>query len=390
MGINDWPMPTNDNSKKSDEEAKEQNFINFEQITAEKKDLLNLKKEELLLILNEVKEKPKNINIDSEIEEKVKDFLKNEYKENISLTKDRRGESLDFNSYETSLSSLLSALADKNPDNQPLGVDIVELAHKFNLPTVMFTSAGHTRGEFAYTLVNEYLASNGLSDGIIDKDLIYRSKNFNVGGNRQMGYLRNTSELSEKEKLVSQAYETTKEILKNEVANDSIDRINKMIINVYDEKVAYNLNGELVDKDYAGPIITLQGLWTPESVESWENALETIKERAGAKDHYTILLVEDSPINIDCAEISLAKELKTGSITIINAPDYESAEKILNEKHAEIDGVITDLYFPDKLESSDKSHGEAVYKKIVAQFLKNPNQADNILNEVKQEYEKHY
>ena len=56
-----------------------------------------------------------------------------------------------------SIASTLDAVADKNPDNQPLGVDVIELAKQNNLPAVLITAKGHVKGEEAVHIVDTFL-----------------------------------------------------------------------------------------------------------------------------------------------------------------------------------------------------------------------------------------
>ncbi|MHB8904368.1 MAG: hypothetical protein ACYC40_04700, partial [Patescibacteria group bacterium] len=340
--------------KKLSEERKEscKNF-SFE----EKQKLFDEKRQELLILETKAKIYDKSgypISI-------VDDFIKNERNETEFITKDNpywgRKEGI------LGLSSLLEALADNNPDNQPLGVDVVELASKYNIPSIMFTAEGHVKGSYAYVLVNEYLTGRGLFNGIDfgeNANLIHATKRYS-GLTIRNGHNHTIQERYEK--------------LKNFFINATLQKENESFEEIKDSE-------EMCDE---------YGLFEDDSCKEvsilWQNALENIKNRVGEKDRYKILFVEDSPLNADFAQCAFTKDISSKRVEIINVPDYESAEKVLNEKNSEIDGVITDLYFRDKLGSTeDKKHGENIYRKLVVPFLKNPNKVDELLEKVKQAY----
>ncbi|MBP9821574.1 MAG: hypothetical protein KBC98_01680 [Candidatus Pacebacteria bacterium] len=363
----------------------------IEAMLAEKMKLFDTDRQEKLLIKNELKKKEKDIDIireNNELAKKVGDF------------------SAEQNLSNYSIDSILTALVDKNPANQMMGVDIIELAHRYNLPSVMFTASGHVKGEFAYKIVNDYLKKENIFNGIIAQgfsDCAKYSK-FNVQKKELKGYnLLPKDEIIDNKNLPD-LYYTTKipEVnyfgyVKDFNASDNIELIQETYRdrnNKFKNFIA-PLPGQKEDVVFFGwdenvnfPEIELSSMLY--SMGVWDSVLQNVKAKAGYKDHYNILFVEDNPFNVDFAKIAFSEDLESGKVTLIHAPDYESAEKILNEKHSELDGVITDLYFPDKLGSDDKSHGEAVYKKIMAPFMKDPSKVGEMLDEVKAAYAEAY
>lgn len=237
-----------------------------------------------------------------------------------------------------SIISTLDAVADKNPNNQPLGVDVVELAKHHNLPAVLITAEGHVKGEEAVKIVDTFLKQKNLIDISNDQfnprspDIFfarkYDNKDFHDVVTKDGG-----------------SYE------------DFLEQENNILKN----------GGQ------------------KEWIENWQMTFGRIKEKVGNKEKYRILFVEDSPINFDVAKIALSKTIESGQIELVHASDYESAQLLIEGNKANVDGVITDLYFPEKLGSNDKTHGDQVFLKLAEQYI-GKETAEMLLQKAKEIY----
>lgn len=241
-----------------------------------------------------------------------------------------------------SITSTLDAVADKNPNNQPLGVDVIELAKKHNLPAVLITAEGHVKGEEAVRIVDTFLKQKNLID---------------ISNNR--------FDPQSPDIFFANKYDNS--VFYNVVARDggSYDDF----LEKEDNRVK---NGEQFKNDKNWP-------------ENWQMTFDRIKEKVGNKEKYKILIVEDSPINFDIAKIALLKDIESGQIELVHAPDYESAQLLIEGNKANVDGVVTDLYFPDKLDSNDKTHGDQVFIKLAGQYI-GKETAEMLLKKAKEIY----
>jgi len=253
-----------------------------------------------------------------------------------------------------SILAALDAVTDMDPSLQPLGVDVAELAGKYNLPSVM-VSANHAKGAEAGSLVV----------GQLEKEGIFKDRgDFFIGkkaGSEDRGDLFGWFR---KNKLLAKENVTDQEILES-----------------------YHQYLDTMKPIHTKETYENKGVWgSYDAEDTWRTMyyqlVRKIKNATGvSKDKYKIILVEDNPINFDFAKLSLSED----AVEIIHAPDYQSAQELIEKNKDSIDGVMTDLYFPDKYGSNDKSHGKEVFKKLTSDLL-SEEQASMLLNDAEMFY----
>lgn len=282
----------------------------------------------------------------------------------VDLENDPQGILLRQHTWKVSqsITAAIEAVVDKNPDNQPLGVVVAELAKQNNLPVVMVTAQGHVQGQEMVLIVNMLLKKENVLNGtLFDFEKIEE-------GVRGKEYTKDDfPEYASSDLFFVPKYHT--EPLR---------------------EVLYRKNGQYEDylKEQKEKFHNRKTFTSYNNFPlSWQLAFDRIQEKIGQKDQYRILVVEDNPINMDALRLSLSEGIEDGKLELVHAPDFETAQVLLEGNKGKVDGVVTDLNFPEKLGSSDKSHGEQVFLELAEQYM-DKGEAELLLQKAKKEYKK--
>lgn len=236
---------------------------------------------------------------------------------------------------------LLDAVAQNQEDLQPCGVEIFERTKGEGIASVMVTSH-HAIGGMGVYGINAYLKDKGLTSGSI----------FSEAEHLERGNIQNANLffVNKDNKWISQeGIEEMKKMFPDEDPNKKLRDEVRVEIN--------KLESENNLRNWPG-------------VYGWRSALKRLmqemKEKFPEKKSFKVLLVEDNNTNRFVATLSFSPEVDAGELTIDTAEDLFTANKSLDTY--KYDGVVTDLYFPSKVGTNDKTEGEKIFLKVSSHF----------------------
>ncbi|MEK7142881.1 MAG: hypothetical protein AAB785_01595 [Patescibacteria group bacterium] len=237
-------------------------------------------------------------------------------------------ETKDFNY----IADLAVAVVDSREELQPSGAKLIELSHKKGTPAVI-VSGHHAKGQWGAVAVNELLENRGF---ITRTSGYYKEQGY-------MGRPPNTDLFVIPKTPHPDLYPELYDLLGSDDIEATVRKIDE------DEDLKWQLNSLKVASD---------GL---------QLVLDRIKSKSKKERNVRILLVDDNPRVINTFRAVFHHEISRREVNFVFARDLQSAMRLLEQR--KFDGVISDLYYPSKTSSGDKTTGEEVLMEVMLQYL---------------------